>query len=409
MKAIAVATQPMSIETSPTTTSSTDVEQEDDTEVIPNRERGCGYREDAKAYLRSEVSLNGTLPAFVEFEQPIPHKENRKRSYKRFPGVQFELSVTGDGGMTETKPNGEVREHINRLADAKPSKETAGEMISFTSQDLIMSVGKTYYESPEEFISEAKQNGVSKAISVTSGNQPPEIHAGKTRLFLIHPNAIDVDREIETTIGKKNDDDTILTIDGEVPSTEMRDLADDVCCTVKRTVQVQGIIGYTYLTRTIYTEDTDGNVPNYIQEYDTLDKLDVVKNGAKVPESQQGGIDTEAVINGLNDSTDEIKRFASTPALESPNIGDMEKVSLGKIVGETIIGEAPAVEQDRFKSHKGALAIVTIDNKHYKVMPSNNLSLEGEARPATTHLGPYKVEVTPLENGDREVSVTSTR
>ena len=400
------------------------IDNSDETETIENPQRGCGYMEDGKAYLKTDVAPGGELPAFVVFDQAIPFKENRKRSYTRFPGIQFELSVTGDGGMTETEPEGEVWDHLNRLSTDRPTGETAGEMIEFQSQDLLLSVGKTHYPDVEDFVNEARVHGVSKAISVTSGNQPPEVDPGRTRLFLIHPNAVDVEREIETTAGEMNDDDEVLVIqDGDLDADHPADLADDVQLTVQRELSVPGVFGYTYLTRVIYTEDADGNVPAYIQEYDTLGDLDVVKTGRETPYSDQinfsddGNLDTEAVLAGLEEAEDEIREFAANtsmeecPALVAPTIETMEKAPYGELVEEgTIEAMRPPEGEDHFQTGEGALAVLSLDNQQYKVVPTNILSVDGESRTATTQVGPYKVEVTDTVGGAaRTVRVENTR
>lgn len=441
----------MSIELTPTA-SGTD----DNRETIANPERGCGALEPGKAYLKADMSPGGTLPAFVEFESPIPFKENRKRSYTRFPGIQFELSVTGAGGMTETDPKGEVWKHLDRMSDDRPTGEHAGEMVEFKSQDLLLSVGKTHYPEVEDFINEARVHGVSKAISVTSGNEPPEINPGRTRLFLIHPNAVEVEREIETTAGEALSSDEILVVEGgDLETTEIQDLGDDVPVTVKRTVLVPGVFGYTYLTRVVYTEDEDGKVPAYIQEYETLDELDVVTTGREIPYSEQEGFNEDGELTGdaeetleahygqptpedalryngdiqatgqvepidleeqypeVNFSAEDAKRRArgAVAALEAPTIDKMEKAPYGELAGRgEIEAMRPPEDEDHFRSGDGALAVVSVDDQHYKVMPTHILSTDGEARTATTQIGPYKVVVaSPVGGPARTVEVEKTR
>ena len=234
-------------------TETTQTQSDVQTETIDNPERGCGYLKSGKAYLRSDVSVGGSLPAFVEFAEPIPFKEDRKRSYTFFPGLQFELAVTGDGGMTETIPEGEASRHVKRLLADRPTGTHAGEMIEFESHDLLLSVGKSHYRTVENFVNEARIHGVSKAISVTSGNAPPKINPGRTRLFLIHPNAVETHREIETTFSEydpKTDD--LIKVKGEIVNDEelMIEACDgDVPVTVRRQLFTSGIFGYTALLK----------------------------------------------------------------------------------------------------------------------------------------------------------------
>jgi hypothetical protein len=345
--------------------------------------------------------------------------------------------VTGEAGLTNTEPEGEVWEHLDRLAADRPTGETAGEMVEFQSQDLLLSVGKTHYPDVEDFINEARVHGVSKAISVTSGNQPPEVNPGRTRLFLIHPNAVEVEREVETTAGEMKTGDELLEVECE-ESDGIEDLDDDVLVTVHRTLSVPGVFGYTYLTRVVYTEDADGNVPAYIQEYDALGDLDIVRTGPEIPYSEQedfneeGDLDADAILDELIDAEDEIREFAENeevvhgsidgddlrnlmhdhPAIEAPTIERMEKAPLGELAGE---GEIEALRpprgEDHFVDGEGALAVIEMDNHQYKIVPSNILSVDGEGRTATTQLGPYKVTVASPVGGStsRTVEVENTR
>ena len=233
---------------------------DDDYRTVENHERGCGFLEHGKSYLRSPpASASGHLPAFVEFSPPVRYLERDKfRGYEFFPGVQFELSVTGgigeyearnysvggepptlrspeevrdslgpesliDEGLTTTDPVGEVHRHIDRLTHTDPDGSHAGEITAFRSHDLYQHVGESYYETPAEFISEVREQGLSKAIPASSNQGPPRINPGRTRLFLVHPS--------------------VPSLDGEA-----------------------GVIGYVYLHRTIRTASTDGEFPAWVQE-----------------------------------------------------------------------------------------------------------------------------------------------
>jgi hypothetical protein len=235
-------------------------EPNDDYPTVRNEERGCGFLEHGKAYLRSPpASAAGHLPAFVEFSPPVPYLERDKfRGYEFFPGIQFELSVTGGlgvyegarydvdptsppelrspdevredapegvpsfDGLTTTDPVGEVHRHVKRLSLTEAGGNHAGEVPAFKSHDLYQHIGASYYETPEEFIDEVRRQGLSKAIPASESHEPPRVNPGRTRLFLVHPNA---------------------TAENE-----------------------PGVIGYVYLHRTIYTETKSGEIPAWVQE-----------------------------------------------------------------------------------------------------------------------------------------------
>jgi hypothetical protein len=326
-------------------------------------------------------------------------------------------------------------------------------MVEFESHDLLMSVGATHYETAEKFANEAKVHGVSKAINVSSGVEPPEINPGRTRLFLIHPNAVEVTREIETTAGQMQTGDDVLVVDGgDLDASEPADLADDISVTVRRTMQVPGVFGYTYLTRVVYTEDADGNVPEYMKEYEQLGDVDIVQTGREVPYSEQEGFNDDGELTtdaedalranyempdqrpnlgdypGLTD--EEVEEELETqigskvtdrllppdpgqfPALEEPTIENMEKAPYGELTGEgEVEAMRPPEEEDHFRTGEGALAVVELDGQHYKVMPTHILSVDEEQRTATTQVGPYSVTVTsPMgEKAARTVEVENTR
>lgn len=437
----------MSIETQ--TQSDSSIE----TETIDNPERGCGYLKEGKAYLRSDVGTGGELPAFVEFAQPIPFKENRKRSYKEFPGLQFELAVTGPGGLTETVPEGEASRHVERLLADRPTGTHAGEMVEFESHDLLLSVGKSHYPTAEGFVDEARIHGVSKAISVTSGNAPPEVNPGRTRLFLIHPNAVETTKEVETTFSEYDPEtDTLLTAGGEPVEDEAKtaELCDgDVEVTLERRLRTAGIFGYTYLTRVVYTEDADGEIPKYVQDYEATGDLDVVKPDTPTPYSEQeafnedgelleeyrdlldgesemremanapveGDIDAEAVVEELEAAEDEIRDFAETYTPDGEGgfeagplaVEEMERADFGDLAGQGWVeAESPLMADDALEgADDGALAVVDGE----AVFPSNNLNVEqnGGYTKGVSVVGPYRVEARLLNTGGRRVKVEKTR
>lgn len=250
---------------------------------IPDEERGCGHLEDGAAYIRTDPQMfspNGVLPIFVRCDPPIPYKESHFRGYREFPGLSFEAVTSGT--VTEYVPLGspggfedayeqtlmdnmkkaykmadddekrvmlrdEVHRHFLRLSTDSAGGDHAGEMAAFRSPDLFMHVGKSHYETPKEFIRECREQGLNKRIPMGSRSKPPVVSTGRTRCWLVHPNAI--------------------------PKRETEDNDE----------YIPGIIGYAYLTRVIYTEDDDGNVPQYVQEYADSGYMDIVEIGEKIP------------------------------------------------------------------------------------------------------------------------------
>ena len=274
---------------------------EEGNEVINNEERGCGHLDEGKGYLRSDVAgPGGNLPPMVEIpsEMRIPFKEEHFRTWKTFPGIQFELALIKDAASLDAGSaspmeyvsaikndgyhDGEVWEHLKRLAgSAHPldagmgGSDHYGTMRVAQANDLIMWVGETYYPEPEDFIEETEQRGLNKAISMSTRNPPPVINPGKTRLFLIHPKGIDnypeKDEEELDEMGIKEDDR-----------------------------YTAAIIGYAYITRCIYTEDADGRIPDYIERWEAANDLDVVKPGREISfeEMENESLDDAASVEG---------------------------------------------------------------------------------------------------------------
>lgn len=256
---------------------------EEGNEVINNGERGCGHLDEGKGYLRSDVAgPGGNLPPMVEIPDGlrIPFKEEHFRTWKTFPGIQFELALIEEASDLEPSSaspmeyvsaiknggyyDGEIWEHIKRLAgSAHPldagmgGSDHYGTMRVAQANDIIMWVGETYYPQPEDFIEETQERGLNKAISMSTRNPPPVINPGKTRLSLIHPKGIDnypeKDEEELDEMGIEEDDR-----------------------------YTSAIIGYVYITRCIYTEDADGRIPDYIERWEAANDLDVVKPGREI-------------------------------------------------------------------------------------------------------------------------------
>lgn len=200
--------------------------------VAQNPKRGCGHLKHGKGYIRSAPdALN--LPAFVEMDPRLPYKEGHFRGYRHFPGMKFEMAVMD---RVDYKPRSTVKQDFGRMYGVADG-DHIGEMDIARAQDLIMWVGKTYYD-PDEFIEEVRSLGLSKAVPISKNQEPPTIVPGWTRVWCLHMNAIDGDRP--------------------------------------------GLLGYAPIGEVIYTEDEDGDLPKWAQDYAATGKMVVAKVGDEV-------------------------------------------------------------------------------------------------------------------------------
>lgn len=292
----------------------------DERETVRNEERGCGFLKHSKAYLRSPArGEDGVLPAFVRFDPAVPYLERSKfRGYEYFPGVEFELATTGPSNVPETvgewvrpsgvedpagdeetdelreivdgiseeggfstDPPGEIWRHITRTTGDASGLEHAGEVPQFQTRDLFMLVGKSYYDTPDEFIEEVREQGLSKAIPVSESQEPPRVEPGKTRLFLVHPNAV----YYEETEERK-----------------------------------PGIIGYVYLERSIYTEDEKGRFPAWAQEQAKgREDMDLVHIGDQIYEDGTRAATIDETTEFGNGDTAEGESESSPPERVQPS------------------------------------------------------------------------------------------
>lgn len=254
---------------------------------LPNKERGCGFLEPGKLYLRGlGGSGSGLLPAFVMTNPHIPYREigtdgSFTRGFEKFDGLTFQVQTSQDAtryvplsggsyetieaaekgyksaygnmvrvGMYDTEmhvPDREVERHIDRV---NIHGERAGDHFAAIQTaepiDLFMRVGESYYPDPQDFILEAVQQAVSKAIPLSQNGEPPAVEPGITRLWLMHPAA-----------------------GGDEYG--------------------GGIIGYTYLDQPVFTEPEDGSVPGYVQDLAETGQLDVREIGEQIPDEDDDG------------------------------------------------------------------------------------------------------------------------
>lgn len=236
-------------------------------DVLPNPERGCGHLERKKAYIRGVIGhSDGTLPSFVELDEYFPFREigtdgSFTRGYQHIDGLSLEISLNAadytfqprspvdyeeaykrmvEIGMYKSRleiPETEHERHIDRLeyrSEIELNASHWGALDIAGHHDLLMRAGESYYEEPEDFIEEAVEHGLSKAIPVSPNEEPPTVIPGITKCWIMHPNA-------------RPDDE-----------------------------YGGGIIGYAYLGEVVFTEPEEGDVPEYINEYEQQDKIRTV-------------------------------------------------------------------------------------------------------------------------------------
>ena len=306
-----------------------------DRDTIPNVQRGCGYLKDDAAYVRAEYSAGGLLPPFVLFCQrdvsaddllsetssvpdaetrqrfpgidesllkPLPYKEDLGRGYNYVNGTDVLLALEqhrkivpayrntegalasmvqmGDYDIIDDVPRNEVDRHIDRMRSENVSMRHWGQVKALRSKDLLMRAGKTYYPTVKEYVDECLAYGLNKGINVNARQEPPAINPGRTRCFIVHPHAC-----------------------GE-------DLA--------------GVIGFSYLTRVVYTEDSDGEVPKYVEDYESGGDLDVVHKGEPDPAVEA---DSDSEPNTTNSEPDQKAAETTTDGgrnVDDPNDGQTE-------------------------------------------------------------------------------------
>jgi len=407
--------------------------QDTDGETIPNKERGCGYLKAGSAYVRADpqsFSKGGVLPAFVILADdegnldPIPYKESLPRGYETIAGTSFAIAAEshrnflpiwngGKAAFTDSRaaenmvnagaydsvdavPASETQRHIDFLAIDGLDGEHWGEIPQANAKDLMMRAGKSYYEEPWDFIDEAVDLGLNKGISVHDNKRPPTVVPGRTRCWIIHPNACGKD--------------------------------------------MPGVVGFAYLTRTIFTRDKDGKVPNHIQEYSDSGQIDVVNVGQPEPleddderdyddiaeahqsldefdpdEGEFTGSDEGTFTGRLQDAPETVSSTTEavhTAISESMGSGepveidpaDLERADLGELAG---IGwkaaDHPPAAHDVLEGGD-VLGIIVQDDEPRTVVRSNNFTFDEEARMGHQRSGPYTVEVEVADAG-RQIRV----
>jgi len=223
---------------------------DDERETIDNKERGCGHLKPNAAYVRCDVSAlsapDGDIPRFVELDDPVEYKEYTGKGaiipgYRPFPGNAFSLHYIADGGTTT--PSDDIPNHIDRLSRFGFDGSHFGDITSTRAIDLLMSVGKSNWETPEDYIDECRERGLNLRIPVSSKQQPPVIEPLRTRVWIIHPHGAGENRP--------------------------------------------AIIGYSYLTRCVFTTGTratpdDPDCPQWAVDFAKTGRLDIVDRGEPI-------------------------------------------------------------------------------------------------------------------------------
>lgn len=225
----------------------------DERESIDNRERGCGHLKPQSCYIRSDVAAlsaeGGEIPRFVELDEPVEYREHTGRGaiipgWKAFPGNSFAAHYHADGNTTT--PSEDIPDHFDRLSRYGFDGDHYADITSARSHDVLMSVGATNWETPEDYIEECRDRGLNLKIPVSDSNPPPVIEPLRTRVWVIHPNGAGDSRP--------------------------------------------AIIGYAYVTRNVFTTGTeatedDPDVPGWAEDYDTVrDDVDIVEPGDPISE-----------------------------------------------------------------------------------------------------------------------------
>jgi hypothetical protein len=250
-------------------------------ESVDNRERGCGHLKPNSAYVRTDVAAlsheDGTIPRFVELDDPVEYREHTGKGaiipgYVAFPGNSFDKHYVADGRTTT--PSDEIEAHHDRLWSYGFDDEHYGKITSAQSVDILMSVGKTNWETPDEYIEECRERGLNLKIPVSDRQEPPAVEPLRTRCWVIHPHGCGEDRP--------------------------------------------GIIGYSYLTRVVYTTGTkasaeDPDIPAWASDYAAAGKFDVVDRGEPI-EAESDAAKNHVPLSEFDlDDVDDVDGFDDDP------------------------------------------------------------------------------------------------
>lgn len=273
--------------------------RDDQTEPLPNPIRGCGTLKRGKAYfVGAGFAEGGVLPSWVEIDPHLPFREigtegEFTRSYQHIDGLTLQLALEEAHDFIEHYPGEERMEEDEALSGAMQNHVEAGVYDEFeavpTNQadrhidrvrargleggshwgnipvadqtDFLMRCGASYYPSPADYVDEAIEHGLSKAIPVSKGNIPT-VASGVTRCWVMHPKACE---------GYGG-----------------------------------GIIGFAYLSEVAFTEPEDGELPDYIEQADEVGELTVrdIEDPPEEPEEEEEE-SPDATIGDFNGGDDD--------------------------------------------------------------------------------------------------------
>lgn len=269
-------------------------------EPMDNPERGCGHLQHGKAYFTGGgFSEGGVLPSWVEIDPHLPFREvgtqgEFTRGFVKFDSLTLQLALHREydfiphypneddleDGEAESKamrnhvdagvydsfdevPTDQVQRHIDRVGHrGTEGGKHWGDIPVAGTTDYLMRAGKTYYPTPESYIGETIEHGLSKAISIRKNNIP-QVVPGITRCWVMHPKACE---------GYGG-----------------------------------GIIGFAYLNEITFTLPEEGELPTYVREGHENGHLTVrdIKEPQE-PNEEEAEEDTpDASISDFETATDE--------------------------------------------------------------------------------------------------------
>ena len=332
----------------------------DERETIDNRERGCGHLKPTSAYVRTDVAAlsgpSGEIPRFVELDDPVEYREHTGKGaiipgWVAFPGNAFSLHYAADGRTTT--PAGDIHDHIERLSRYGFDGDHYGDITSARSIDLLMSVGKTNWETPDEFVDECVDRGLNLKIPVSDRQEPPVIEPLRTRCWVIHPHGCGEGRP--------------------------------------------GIIGYSYLTRTVFTTGTkataeDPDIPAWAADYAAAGKFEVVDRGEPIAETD-GGATTTLEDFEVSDAPDVEDYFGESaeptndPERDVATVTVSDTEGVGGVSGVEVEFVRPDIPADRRReSFEQAVDAGPLNYNARKVIASNRDEVDVGATPSTDEL-----------------------
>lgn len=283
-------------------------------ETISNPKRGCGTMKPGAVYLRADLSTFGTLPAFVRIQPPIPHQEPHFRGIQYVNGLaldhvlgwsvidlnretppRFRLDPDADGLNLTKRLSGEWFQRGQLHAEGG-HPENFGAISPAWTFDILDWVGESYYPTPESFIEEAHAHGVNRRLPKGTF---PKVVAGQTRSWFVHPRAITLYKADCPTCGTTHAR-WVPVGDGGFRCPGCN-LEWSKGWSQAETASRPGVIGYSYLTRTIYTAPPGEAVPETMKAKAAAGLVDIVQLGpSEVEIPIEDGSEREDIFAPVN-------------------------------------------------------------------------------------------------------------